>query len=392
MKRIYLNGSWVLFLVLLILTSCSKKEETAPAGPPVVLVAEATQQNIPIFGEAIATLEGSTTTQIHSQVTGYLIKQDYTQGAQVNQGDPLFEIDPKTFQADLDKAQANLASAQASLDRSNQDLARYAALVKSGAVSVQEYQNQVQTNISAKANVDGAQASVTTAQINLGYTKITAPISGIAGNAVAQLGDLISPSTTLTTMSTVDPIKVQFTVSEQFYLNNADRLSQASAVPLEKRPASIELLLPDGTLYAHKGRFDYVDRQIQTSTGVITLYALFPNPENLLRPGQYAKIRAVTQKINDAVLIPQRAVNELQGLNQVIVIKPGNIVEVRNVELGDKVGLLWVVTAGLQPGEKVVVEGIQKCQPGEVITPEPYVPDTPSPTPDPNAAAPLNNS
>lgn len=392
MKRICLNSSCgVLIATLLLVAGCSPKEETAPPGPPVVLVTEATKADVPIFGQAIATLEGSSNAQIHAQVTGYLIKQNYTEGAQVKAGDLLFEIDPKPFQADLDKAQASLANAQAQELRTKQDLARYAALVKSGAVSQQEYQNEVQTNLSAQANVDGAQASVVTAQINLGYTKVVAPITGIAGKAVAQIGDLITPTTQLTTMSSLDPIEAAFTVTEQFYLDHADRLNKIMQIPQDERPESLQLLFADGTPYARKGRFEYVNRQVQTSTGSINVYALFPNPDNLLRPGMYAQVRGVTQNITGAVLIPQRCVNQLQGINQVVVIGPGNIAAIRNVTLGQQVGTLWIVTSGIEPGEHVVVEGIEKCQPGSPVKPEPYV--MPTPTPPANAApeAPANS-
>jgi membrane fusion protein (multidrug efflux system) len=385
MKRAHLSRFAGILAAALLFTGCGKKVETAPPGPPVVLVTTATQDDVPIFSEAIATLEGSTNSQIYPQVSGYILSKNYTEGAQVLEGDLLFQIDPKPFQANLDKATASLQNNQAQLKRTQQDLARYETLVKSGAVSQQEYQNEVQTVQSAQANVDAAQASVTSAQIELNYTKVTAPITGIAGKAVAQVGDLVSPTTQLTTISALNPIEAAFTVPEQFYLNNADKLAKIMEVPQADRPANMELIFADGTTYSHKGQFEYVNRQIQTSTGAINVYALFPNPENILRPGMYAKVRAVTERISNAVLIPQRAVNELQGINQVIVIKPGNVVDIRNVELGQKVGTNWIVTSGIQPGETVVVEGIQKCQPGATVTPEPFVPETP-PASDASAA------
>ena len=359
--------------ILVGFTGCGQKQEAAPPSPPVVLVTEATQEDVPIFSEAIATLDGYVNAQIHSQVTGYLVKQAYQEGAVVKQGDLLFEIDPRPFQADLDKATADLANKQAQYKRTQQDLERYAALVKSGAVSQQEYQAEVQNNLSAQANVDAAQASVVTAQINLGYTKITSPITGVAGRALPGVGDLISPSVTLTTVSTVNPIQADFTLPEQFYLDNADRIAKISEVPMQDRPESIELILADGTPYPSKGRFYYVNRQIQTATGAITAYALFPNPDRVLRPGQYARVRGITQRISDAVLIPQQCVSQLQGTNQVYVVKPDNTVEVRNVTTGDTAGSLWIITSGLTAGEKVIVEGIQKVQQGMVVTPQPYV-------------------
>ena len=248
----------------------------------------------------------------------------------------------------------------------------------------------MQNNLSAQADVNAAQASVDTAKINLGYTEITSPIEGVAGKANPGIGDLISPSITLTTISTVDPIQADFTLPEQFYLNNAERIAKVSAMPLQDRPESIELILADGSVYPKKGRFSYVNRQIQTATGAITAYALFPNPDSVLRPGQYAKVRAITKNISDAVLIPQRCVTQLQGLNQVMVVKPDHTVEVRNVTTGDVAGKLWIITSGLKAGEKVIVEGIQKAQEGSLVTPEPYKPNAEEapPTSPPAAAEP----
>jgi len=371
MKPIY-PGRFLPLLAVLFLPGCGPKQETEAPPPPVVLFTPATSADVPITSEAIATMDGSTNTQIHSQVTGYLVKQAYSEGSVVKPGDLLFEIDPKPFQTDLDKAQASLVNAQAQQKRTQQDLDRYATLVKSGAVSQQEYQTQLQNNISAQANVESAQASVATAQINLGYTKITSPIEGVAGHANVYVGDLISPDKLMTTVSTVNPIQADFTIPEQFFLNHADQIARIASVPLEDRPENIQLILADGSIYPSRGRFYYVNRQVQTSTGAIQAYALFPNPERILRPGQYAKVRAVTRKIDNAVLIPQRAVSQLLNLNQVFVVKPDNTVEVRNVTLGDTAGPNWIITGGLKEGEHVVVEGIQKCQEGLLVTPQPW--------------------
>ena len=393
MKPNYPGRFALLVLAALLPAACGPKQETPPSAPPVVLVVSATTADVPLFTEAIATLDGSTNTQIHSQVSGYLTKQAYTEGSVVKAGDLLFEIDPKPFQADLDKALATLANNQAQEKRTQQDLARYAALVKSGAVSQQEYQTELQNNISAQANVNAAQASVNTAQINLGYTKITSPIEGVAGRALPNLGDLINPNTVMTTVSTVDPIQADFTLPEQFYLDHADRIAKVSAMPMQDRPESIQLILADGSDYPLKGRFYYVNRQVQTSTGAIQAYALFPNPNRLLRPGQYTKVRGVTQQIDNAMLIPQRCVTQLLNLNQVYVVKPDNTVEVRNVTLGDVAGSNWIVTSGLQAGERVVVEGIQKCQEGMPVDPQPYVaPAEDQPATNAPAAAPPTNA
>lgn len=369
-KRIYR------FLFLLVagalLTHCGSKPPPPPPPPPTVLVTEASEADVPIFSEAIATLDGSTNTQIHAQITGYLLKQCYTEGSVVQPGQLLFQIDPKPFQADLDKAEASLANAQAQYLRTKQDLDRYAQLVKSGAVSQQEYQTTLQNSLSAQADVNAAQASVTTAKINLGYTKITSSITGIAGRVTVYVGDLINPSMNLTTVSTVDPIKAEFTLPEQFYIDNAERFAKASEVPMADRPEAIEMILADGTVYPHRGKFYYLNRQIQTGTGAITASALFPNPDRVLRPGQYVKVRGVSQRINNAVLVPQRAISELQGIDQVWVVGPDNKVQVRNVTLGDAAGSMQIVSSGLQAGEKVVVEGIQKCHPGLEVNPQPY--------------------
>lgn len=393
MKPIYLSPRALLVLAVLFLPGCGSKEESAPAAPPEVLVMAATTADVPVFSEAIATLDGSTNTQIHSQVSGYLIKQAYTEGSVVKAGDLLFEIDPKPFQAELDKAMATLDNKKAQELRTKQDLDRYTILVKSGAVSQQEYQGQVQNNLSAQADVDAAQASVVTAQINLGYTRITSPIEGVAGRAISNVGDLINPNITMTTISTVNPIQADFTLPEQFYLNNAERIARVSAMPLQDRPESIQLILADGSVYPLKGRFSYVNRQVQTSTGAIAAYALFPNPDRVLRPGQYTKVRAITQNITNAVLIPQRCVAQLQGTNQVWVVRADNTVEARNVTLGDVAGSNWIITSGLSAGERIVVEGIQKCREGMPVTPQPYVDpaqDQPA-TNAPTAAAPSNS-
>jgi RND family efflux transporter MFP subunit len=389
MKPIYPSPRVLFVLAVLFLPACGSRQESAPATPPVVLVMPAPTGDVPVFKEAIATLDGSTNSQIHSQVSGYLTKQNYVEGSVVKPGDLMFEIDPKPFQAELDKAMATLANKQATQKSTQQNLDRYTLLVKSGAISQQEYQNQVQANIAAQADVDAAQASVVTAQINLGYTKITSPIEGVAGHAMVNIGDLISPSVTMTTVSTVNPIQADFTMPEQFYLNNADRIARASLVPLQDRPEDIELVLADGTVYPRLGRFYYVNRQVQTSTGAIAAYALFPNPDRILRPGQYTKIRVVTRQINNAVLIPQQCVTQLQGTNQVWVVQPDNTVKARNVTLGDLAGPNWIVTSGLNAGETVVVEGIQKCREGMPVTPQPYVPPA---TDQPSTNAPSTNT
>jgi membrane fusion protein (multidrug efflux system) len=377
------------FAAASFLTACGPRQETAPHAPPVVLVAEAIPADAPIFSEAVATLEGSTNTRIQSQVSGYLIKQAYLEGSVVKQGDLLFRIDPKPFLADLEQAQANLTARQAQLLRTKQELDRDAALVKSGAVSPPSYQIDLRNNLSAQADVDSAQASVATAKIKLGHTQIVSPVTGVAGRAIPGLGDLITAGITLTTVATVDPIVAEFTLPGPFYLNNTDAFAKASAVPLEDRPESIELILADGTTYPRRGKFYYVNHPVQTPAGAITAYALFPNPDRVLRPGQFAKVRGITRQITDAVLVPRHAVSALPGIDQVIVVGPDNKVEVRTVTTGDRSGDLWIVTSGLKVGERVVVEGAQKCRPGLEVDPQPYAaPPADLPKTDPPATVP----
>jgi membrane fusion protein (multidrug efflux system) len=337
-----------------------------------VLVTKVVKEDVPIFAEAIATLNGSTNTQINAQVSGYLIKQAYIEGQYVKKGDLLFQIDPKPFQAALAQAQANLVTAQAQLKKSQEDLTRYKALVQSGAVSQQEYQNEVQVVNGAQGNVDASAAAVTTAQINLGYATINAPIDGIAGKANPNVGDLIQPNTVMTTMSTVDPIQVQFTVSESFYMQNQARINQISDMPMANRPYGLQMIMPNGSVYPHKGQFYYLDRQVNNNTGTFNVYALFPNPERILRPGQFVRVRGVAEQINGAIVIPQRAIAELQGLNQVYVVQDDNTINVVNVQVGDTHGSLQVITSGLTEGQTIVVEGIQKCQQGTKVDPKPW--------------------
>jgi membrane fusion protein (multidrug efflux system) len=321
-----------------MLTGCGRKQATVPPAPPEVLVTSASAADGPIFIEAIARLNGSTNTDIHAQVSGYLLKQAYQEGSVVKPGDLLFEIDPKPFQAELDQALAAVAGNQA----------------------------QPQNNLSA-------QAAVTTAKINLGYTKITSPITGVAGHANPGVGDWISPGMTLTTVSTVDPIQAEFTIPEKLYLDNAALIAKVSNLPLEDRVENIEMVLADGTVYPQKGRFFDVNRQIQASTRAITAYALFPNPDRILRPGQYVKVRGIIQNIRDAVLIPQQCVTQWQGINQVMVVKADNTVEVRNVTTDDVAGSMRIIKSGLKAGEKVIVEGRQKVQDGTLVNPQPWV-------------------
>jgi RND family efflux transporter MFP subunit len=379
-------------LLALASTGCNNSTHAAmgATAPPEVEVANVLQQDVPIYGEWIGTLDGFVNADVKAQVTGYLLKQTYVEGSFVRKGQILFQIDPRPFQAALDQAKAQLAQAQAQLvnAEANQRQAqlnvdRYTPLAKEQAASQQDLDNAVQTNIAAKATVgnfkayiQAAQAAVETAQINLDFTRLVAPIEGIAGQAQLQVGALVSPSSgTITTVSTVDPIKVFFTVSEQEYLAfNREHPTQASR-EAERSRRSLELILADGTTYAQKGSIYFADRAVNQNTGAIRIAGLFPNPGNILRPGQYARVRLATTIKRGALLVPQRAVTELQGSYQVALVDNHNKVSIQPVKVGQRVGSMWIIEEGLQPGERVVVEGVQKVRPGAQVNPKPFAAD-----------------
>src|SRR6267142_2674686 len=421
----------------------NKPVQAAPR-PLDVEVVQVEQKDVPIYSEWIGTTDGMVNAEIKAQVTGYLLRQDYKEGSFVKKGQLLFEIDPRPFQAALDQAngqvaqfqgqleqaisqvttaeaqvgqansqlmqvQAQLAQAQANQVKTQLDVNKYAPLAEQKAVTQQDLDNAVQSNVVAKAQVEAAkagvetaraqlraataqignaraaiatakgqvenaQATVKTAELNLSFTRVISPIDGVAGIAQAQVGNLISTtSSPLTTVSTVDPIKVYFTVNEREYLNFTkrnliDAQQGASVAQLE-----LELILADGTSYPNKGSFFFADRQVDPKTGAIRLAGVFQNPGNVLRPGQYGRVRAVTSTKEEALLVPQRAVTELQGSYQVAVVGGGNKVEIRTVKVSDRTGTMWIIEDGLKPGETVVAEGTQKVKPGAVVNPKPYV-------------------
>ena len=413
----------------------SNKPVAAAPRPLEVEVVPVEQTNVPIYKEWIGTTDGMVNAEIKAQVTGYLLRQDFKEGSFVKKGQLLFEIDPRPFQAAVDQAngqvaqfqgqleqatsqvtqaeaqlsqansqllqaQAQVAQAEANQVKTQLDVDKYRPLAEQKAVTQQEYDNATQANVVSKAQVEAAKAGVeaaraqlanakaqvgtakagistakgqlenakaivNTAVLNLGFTRITAPIDGIVGIATAQVGNLVNTTSgPLTTVSTVDPIKVYFTLSEQEYLNytrQSDQLDQ------------LELILSDGTTYAEKGKFYFADREVDPKTGAIRMAGVFPNAGNLLRPGQYGRVRAVTSVKEEALLIPQRAVTELQGIYQVAVVEPNNQINIRAVKLGEKSGAMWVVEEGLKPGESVVAEGTLKVRPGMTVSPKPYV-------------------
>jgi membrane fusion protein (multidrug efflux system) len=319
-------------------------------------------------------LNGSENADVRARVTGYLEKRAYQEGGFVKKGDLLFEIDSRPFVAALDQAQGQLQQAQATMIGSELDAKRAKELFQNKVISDQEYTNKTQDYQTKAAAVTAAQAGVEQAQLNLDYTKIISPLDGIAGQAQAQIGDLVGTgsNTVLTTVSQVDPMRCYFPISEQSYWEYADQLKEAMLVPEAERKEAVQLIFPDGSTYSHKGRFAFVDRQVDPKTGTIQVAVNFPNPELTLRPGQYVTARAQLQTIPNALLIPQQAVSELQGGDQVAVVNSDGKAEIRAVKVGSVFGRMIVITDGLKAGEKVIVEGFQKVRQGMQVSAKPY--------------------
>jgi membrane fusion protein (multidrug efflux system) len=358
-------------IALALLTGCEKKKAPPPP-PPEVQVITVTPTNLPIFEEWIGTLDGSVNAQIRAQVSGYLLTQNYLEGGQVKPGDLLFQIDPRPFQAVLDQAKARLAQDQAQVEKARLDVERYTPLAKDQAISQEQLDNAIQANLAAQAQVKADEAAIETTALNLSFTKITAPIGGLAGLAQAQIGDLVGPSgAVLTTVSDLDPVKVYFQVSEQSYLNFWRHFIVPGASDITAPP--LQLILSDGSTYPEQGKFFFADRQVNINTGTLQITGLFPNKNNLLRPGQYARVRAQTQIRTNAIVVPQRAVTELQGSYQVAVVGESNRINMASVKVGQQVGSHWLVEEGLKPGAQVVVEGTQKAKAGTVVNPKPWM-------------------
>ncbi|HEY1799949.1 MAG TPA: efflux RND transporter periplasmic adaptor subunit [Terriglobales bacterium] len=353
---------------------CAQKASSAPPShPPEIEVASVVQQNVRVSSEWVATLDGYVNAQIQPQVTGYLIKQDYREGSFVHKDDVLFEIDPRPFQALLDQAKAQLAQAEAQLGNAALNVKRDIPEAQAGAIPQSQLDSDTQTQLAGKAAVAAGQAAVEQATLNLGFTKVRSLIGGIAGIAQVQVGNFVIPSTVLTGVSQLNPIKAYFPISGDDYLRIAGKINSGTVNLLSNTaPIPLQLIMSDGSIYPHNGKILFADRQVDQQTGTIRIAGEFPNPGNILRPGQYGKVRAVTQIRKDALLIPQRAVTELQGSNQVAVLDPGNKISIRNVELGDRVGTLWVINKGLNAGDRVVAEGVLKVKEGSTVTPIPF--------------------
>jgi RND family efflux transporter MFP subunit len=386
--KFWIGGAVCLVLVGLVIGAVRPKRVSGAQGAPAdVEVVQVEQRDVPIYGEWIGTLDGLVNADVRAQVTGYLMKQAYQEGAFVKQGQLLFQIDPRPFQAALDQAEGQLAQAKALLTnaqavqrRTQLDVERYAPLAKEQAASQQDLDNAVQNNLAAKATVQTAEAqirtneaAVETAKINLDFTRLVAPIEGIVGQAQLQVGALVNLSSgPVTSVSTVDPIKVYFTVSEPQYLGWRKRFPTESSRLEADKNLRLELILADGSVYPRTGTFYFADRQVDVGTGAIRIAGLFPNPGNILRPGGYGKVRAVIRLQQNALVVPQRAVSELQGGYEVALVGPDNKVSIKTVTVGDRVGSDWVISDGLKPGDRVVAEGIQKARPGALVNPKPF--------------------
>jgi RND family efflux transporter MFP subunit len=352
-------GCFVLFL-----SSCTGGKAAPTSSPTLVEVATVVQRDTPIYSEWVAILDGFVNAQIQPRVAGYIIRQNYKEGSVVRKGEVLFEIDPRPFKAALDQAKAQLAQAEAQLGKASLDVDRDTPLAQARAIAQSQLDTEIQAKLGAQATVLAAKANVEQAQLNMEFTKVTSLVTGIAGIAQVQIGGLVGPNSILTSVSQVDPIKAYFTVSEQDFTDFHRRFPTQASVEEQRRRMPLQLLLADGNAYEHPGTIYFADREINPATGAIRIAGVFANPNNLLRPGGYGRVRASAKTQTGALLIPQRAVIELQGSHQVAVVGSDNKVSIRPVTVGERVGKMWIVTEGLKAGERVVVEGLMKVRDG----------------------------
>jgi RND family efflux transporter MFP subunit len=350
-------------------SGCKQAAPVMPPPVPEVVVTDVIKKDVPVFSDWVGTTEGFVNAEIHPKISGYLLKQNYKDGDHVHAGQLLFQIDDREYRAALDQAQADLAQKQADYRKNAQDLARYIPLYQQQVISKQEFDHVNQNTRASAAVAQSAQAAVETAKLNEQWTQVNSPIEGIAGIAKAQVGDLVSPTVLLTTVSQLDPIKVTFPISEREYLHFASRIRRHEEHGVSPTEPVLSMVLADGKTYKYPGNFYVANRQINASTGTITIQGVFPNPDDLLRPGMYAKIRAATDVRKDALLVPQGAVLETQGQYQVAVVGDDNKVSLRMVKTGKQVGDLRIIDEGLAPGDRVISEGLQKVSDGMEVKP-----------------------
>ncbi len=358
-------------VVLLLAVFACKSKEAPTTGPVEVKAAPVLHRDVPIYVEAVGQTRGNTETEIRARVEGFIEKIHFQEGTMVKKGQVLYSLDPRPFQESVAHARADLAESQAQWARTRQDVARFEPLVKDNAVSRQEYETSVALEKAAAASVDAAKAATRAAEVELGYTKVVAPDEGLIGKSEVEEGTLVGRgvATLLTRISRIDPIHVRFTLAEADYLHYA-RIRAASAEASNKQTVPFQMILADNSVHPYEGKFMFVDRAVDAETGTILLEASFPNPQGIVLPGQYAKVRAKVTVKKDAILVPQRAVQEMQGLYNVAVVKPDDTVEMRPVKPGERVGALWVIDSGLKPDERIIVEGLQKVRPGAKVSPK----------------------
>jgi membrane fusion protein, multidrug efflux system len=360
-------------VLVLSLVACEKKEAAAPPSPPDVKVADVVQQDVPVYSEWVAQLNGDTNAQIMPKVQGYVLRQNYKDGYPVQTGQLLFEIDPRPFEAALDQAKAQLALADAELSRAQTDKARDIPLAAQNAIPEKQLDNDISAEAAGKAQVKAAEAMIEQAKLNLDWTKVYAPISGIAGVATAQVGDLVGPTSKMTTISNVNPIRAYFSISENAYLEASQRIAAVMRGAANENGFKVEYIQSNEVAYPSAGRIILVNREVSSQTGTIQIAAEFPNSKGILRPGGFGRVRIKTGDNKNALLVPQAAVIEVQSAYQVVVVGPDNKASFRPVKVGERVGNNWVITEGLQPGEKVVAEGFQKVRDGMTVNVAPFV-------------------
>jgi membrane fusion protein, multidrug efflux system len=370
-----------LCLMLLVLVGCETKEARPEPGPPEVETIDVMQKDVPVYEEWVAQLNGPTNADITPKVQGYLLTQNYENGYFVKKGQLLYTIDPRPFVAQLDQAKAEVAVADANVSRTQADVDRDTPLAAQNAIPKKQLDNDVANLASWKAQLEAKQAGVQQADLNLAWTKVYSPIDGIAGVSTSQIGDLVGTTTKMTTVSAIDPIWAYFNISESAFLNAAPRINRIIRGIGSLKNANlppVEFIQANGETYPLRGQFIYVNRQVGTQTGTIQMAAQFPNEGASLRPGGFGRVRIQTGMTKDALLIPQAAVIEVQSLYQVVVVTPDNKASFRPVKVGERVGPDWVISEGLKPGEKVIVEGFMKVREGVPVSPKPYAPAKPA--------------